>query len=90
MRGRQRLQSYPGTGGIKSAGDAQLSSVTLRLGQAHVKRWVDDILPLVSDGADPLGVLDLVTHQVPLEEAPHMYEVFQKKQDDCIKVVLKP
>ena len=64
--------------------------IQLRMGQAHVKRWVDDILPLVSDDADPLGVLDLTTHQVPLEDAPHMYEVFQKKQDDCIKVVLKP
>jgi threonine dehydrogenase-like Zn-dependent dehydrogenase len=64
--------------------------VTMRMGQAHVKRWVDDLLPLVSDDADPLGVLDLTTHQVPLEEAPHMYEVFQKKHDDCIKVVLKP
>jgi threonine dehydrogenase-like Zn-dependent dehydrogenase len=64
--------------------------VQLRMGQAHVKRWVDDILPLVSDDADPLGVLDLTTHQVPLTEAPHMYEVFQKKEDDCIKVVLKP
>ncbi len=64
--------------------------IQLRMGQAHVKRWIDDILPLVSDDTDPLGVLDLTTHRVPLEEAPHMYEVFQKKQDDCIKVVLAP
>ncbi|MEO7979949.1 MAG: zinc-dependent alcohol dehydrogenase [Sporichthyaceae bacterium] len=64
--------------------------IQLRMGQAHVKRWIDDILPLVSDDSDPLGVLDLTTHRVPLEEAPHMYEVFQKKQDDCIKVVLAP
>jgi threonine dehydrogenase-like Zn-dependent dehydrogenase len=64
--------------------------IQLRMGQAHVKRWIDDILPLVSDDADPLGVMDLTTHRVPLEEAPHMYEVFQKKQDDCIKVVLAP
>jgi threonine dehydrogenase-like Zn-dependent dehydrogenase len=64
--------------------------ITLRMGQAHVKRWVDDILPLLADDADPLGVLDLTTHQVPLEDAPHMYEVFQQKQDDCVKVVLKP
>jgi threonine dehydrogenase-like Zn-dependent dehydrogenase len=64
--------------------------IQLRMGQAHVKRWIDDILPLVSDPADPLGVLDLTTHQVPLAEAAHMYEVFQKKEDDCIKVVLKP
>jgi threonine dehydrogenase-like Zn-dependent dehydrogenase len=64
--------------------------IQLRMGQAHVKRWVEEILPVVSDPADPLGVLDLTTHQVPLAEAPHMYEVFQKKQDDCVKVVLKP
>jgi len=64
--------------------------IQLRMGQAHVKRWVDDILPVVADASDPLGVLDLTTHQVPLAEAPHMYEVFQKKQDDCVKVVLKP
>jgi threonine dehydrogenase-like Zn-dependent dehydrogenase len=64
--------------------------IQLRMGQAHVKHWIDDVLPLVSDPADPLGVLDLTTHRVSLEEAPHMYEVFQKKQDDCIKVVLAP
>jgi len=64
--------------------------VQLRMGQANVKRWIDDIMPLVSDPDDPLGVLDLTTHQVSLEEAPDMYEVFQKKEDDCIKVVLKP
>jgi len=64
--------------------------VTLRMGQANVKRWIDDIMPLVADPADPLGVLDLTTHHAPLDEAPHMYEVFQKKEDDCIKVVLNP
>ncbi|MEU8242680.1 zinc-dependent alcohol dehydrogenase [Actinoplanes missouriensis] len=64
--------------------------VTLRMGQAHVKRWVDDILPLVSGDDDPLGVDDLVTHRLPLEEAPHAYEIFKKKEDGCIKVVLKP
>ena len=64
--------------------------VQLRMGQAHVKHWIDDVLPLLSDASDPLGVLDLTTHQVSLEEAPKMYEVFQKKEDDCIKVVLKP
>jgi threonine dehydrogenase-like Zn-dependent dehydrogenase len=64
--------------------------ITLRMGQAHVKRWIDDTLPLVSDPADPLGVLDLTTHRVPLEQAPEMYETFQKKQDGCIKVVLAP
>jgi len=64
--------------------------VTLRMGQAHVKRWVDDILPLLTGDGDPLGVDDLVTHRMPLEEAPHAYEIFKHKQDGCIKVVLKP
>jgi threonine dehydrogenase-like Zn-dependent dehydrogenase len=64
--------------------------VTLRMGQAHVKRWVDDILPLLTGDDDPLGVDDLVTHRLPLEEAPHGYEMFKNKDDGCIKVVLKP
>jgi threonine dehydrogenase-like Zn-dependent dehydrogenase len=64
--------------------------VTLRMGQAHVKRWVDDIMPLLTGDDDPLGVDDLVTHRLPLEDAPHGYEIFKNKQDGCIKVVLKP
>jgi threonine dehydrogenase-like Zn-dependent dehydrogenase len=64
--------------------------VTVRMGQAHVKRWIDDVMPLLADDADPLGVMDLVTHRLPLAEAPHGYEIFQQKQDDCIKVVLTP
>ncbi|MBB4701811.1 zinc-dependent alcohol dehydrogenase [Sphaerisporangium siamense] len=64
--------------------------VTLRMGQAHVKRWIDDLLPLVCDEADPLGVLDLATHRLPLDQAPHGYEIFQKKRDGAIKVLLVP
>ena len=64
--------------------------ITLRMGQCNVKRWVDDLLPLVEDPSDPLGVLDLVTHHAPLEDAPQLYETFQKKEDGCIKVVLRP
>jgi threonine dehydrogenase-like Zn-dependent dehydrogenase len=64
--------------------------VTLRMGQAHVKRWVDDIMPLLTGDDDPLGVDDLVTHRVPLSEAPDAYEMFKHKRDGCIKVVLKP
>jgi threonine dehydrogenase-like Zn-dependent dehydrogenase len=64
--------------------------VTLRMGQANVHRWMEALLPLVSDDADPLGVLDLATHQVPLAEAPRAYEMFQAKEDGAIKVVLKP
>jgi len=60
------------------------------MGQCNVRRWTEDLLPLVEDDADPLGVMDLVTHEASLSEAPAMYEMFQKKQDGCIKVVLKP
>jgi threonine dehydrogenase-like Zn-dependent dehydrogenase len=64
--------------------------IQLRMGQCNVKRWIDDLLPLVEDESDPLGVMDLVTHRVGLDEAPAMYEKFQKKEDGCIKVVLQP
>ncbi len=64
--------------------------VQLRMGQAHVKRWVDDILPLVLDDADPLGTEDLATHLLPLDEAPRGYAMFQAKEDNCIKVLLTP
>ncbi len=64
--------------------------LTLRMGQAHVRRWTDDILPLLTDPADPLAVADLRTHRLSLEQAPAAYEMFQKKEDGCIKVVLDP
>ncbi|MEJ3406125.1 alcohol dehydrogenase catalytic domain-containing protein [Rathayibacter sp. YIM 133350] len=64
--------------------------LTLRGGPVNVRRWVDDLMPLVEDAADPLGLTDLVTHRAAIEEAPRLYEIFQKKQDGCIKVVLKP
>ncbi len=64
--------------------------IQLRMGQAHVRRWTDELLPLVLDPADPLGVMDLTTHQLPLGEAAHGYDIFREKADGCIKVVLKP
>ena len=72
---------------MKTLFDKQIS---LRMGQCNVKRWIDDLLPLVEDPADPFGVMDLVTHHAPLQDAPGLYETFQKKQDGCIKVVLNP
>lgn len=64
--------------------------IQLRMGQANVKAWIDDLLPLVEDPADPLGVDDLVTHRMPLSQAPEAYDMFQKKEDGCVKVVLDP
>jgi threonine dehydrogenase-like Zn-dependent dehydrogenase len=64
--------------------------IQLRMGQANVRRWVTDIMPLLEDEADPLGVEDLATHKLPLDDAPHAYEIFQRKQDGAIKILLQP
>ncbi len=63
--------------------------IQLRMGQANVKRWVPDILPLLTDD-DPLGVDTFATHHLSLEEAPHAYEIFQNKEDGAVKIVLNP
>jgi threonine dehydrogenase-like Zn-dependent dehydrogenase len=63
--------------------------VQLRMGQANVRRWVDDIMPLLGDD-DPLGVDAFATHKLPLEQAPEAYEKFQKKEDGAIKILLQP
>jgi threonine dehydrogenase-like Zn-dependent dehydrogenase len=60
------------------------------MGQANVRRWVDDILPLLNGDDDPLGVDDFATHHLPLEDGPKAYEMFQKKDDGAIKIVFKP
>jgi len=64
--------------------------IQLRMGQANVRAWVDDIMPLLTGDGDPLGVEDLATHHLPLTEAPGAYEMFQKKRDGAIKIVLQP
>ena len=63
--------------------------IQVRMGQANVKRWIDDIMPLLMNG-DPLGVDDFASHALPLEHAPDAYEKFQRKEDGMVKVVLKP
>jgi threonine dehydrogenase-like Zn-dependent dehydrogenase len=64
--------------------------IQLRMGQANVHRWIPDVLPLVEGDGDPLGAEDLATHHLPLEDGPRAYEMFQKKQDGAIKVLLHP
>jgi threonine dehydrogenase-like Zn-dependent dehydrogenase len=63
--------------------------IQLRMGQANVKRWVPEIMPLLTDG-DPLGVEGFATHKLPLQEAPRAYDIFQKKDDGAIKILLQP
>jgi len=62
----------------------------LRMGQANVKHWVGDIMPLLVDAGDPLGVEDFATHRLSLDEAPYGYEIFRTKQDGAIKILLRP
>src|SRR4051812_22676883 len=63
--------------------------IQLRLGQANVKHWAPEIMPLLLDG-DPLGTESFHTHSVPLSDAPQAYETFQKKQDGAVKFLLRP
>lgn len=64
--------------------------ITLRMGQCHVRRWTDELVGIVEKEGDVLGLEQLATHRVPLEDAPEAYRMFQEKSDGCIKVVLKP
>ncbi len=64
--------------------------IQIRMGQCHVKRWIDEIMPYLDDDADPLCPGDMASHYLPLEQAPHGYELFQKKAGGCTKVVLQP
>jgi threonine dehydrogenase-like Zn-dependent dehydrogenase len=47
-------------------------------------------MPIVTDDNDPLGLDGYATHHLPLDQAPHAYEIFQKKQDSAFKILLKP
>ncbi|MBY5161349.1 zinc-dependent alcohol dehydrogenase [Salsipaludibacter albus] len=64
--------------------------VQMRMGQAHVKRWVPDILEVLRDDEDHLGTADMASHHLPLDEAPRGYEIFQDKDEGATKVVLHP
>jgi threonine dehydrogenase-like Zn-dependent dehydrogenase len=64
--------------------------VQLRMGQANVRRWSDEIMPLLLDDRDPLGVESFATHHLPLSEGAAAYKMFPEKSDGAIKIVLKP
>jgi threonine dehydrogenase-like Zn-dependent dehydrogenase len=63
--------------------------IQLRMGQANVRRWSDEIIPYLTD-EDPLGVDDFATHRLPLTQAPHAYEMFQRKREGAVKVLMTP
>jgi threonine dehydrogenase-like Zn-dependent dehydrogenase len=69
-------------------GASMNKGLTWRMGQTHVNRWTDDLLRRIEEGQiDPSFV---ITHNVPIERGPEMYETFRDKRDGCIKAVLKP
>jgi threonine dehydrogenase-like Zn-dependent dehydrogenase len=69
-------------------GSAFNKGLTLKMGQTHVHRYLRPLLDRVQKGEiDPSFV---ITHRMKLDEAPHAYEIFKQKKDNCIKVVLKP
>jgi threonine dehydrogenase-like Zn-dependent dehydrogenase len=63
--------------------------IQVRMGQANVRRWVDDLMPLLGDD-DPLGVDDFATHRLPLDQAPQAYADFQAKVDGSVKILFHP
>ena len=62
--------------------------VTLKMGQAPVTNYIDELFGLVNDRKVVLD--DIITHKLPLAQAAHAYDIFNKKEDNCLKVVLKP
>lgn len=62
--------------------------LTIRLGQAPVQHYIDELFSLVENRKVTLD--DIITHELPLSEAAHGYDIFKKKEDNCVKVVLKP
>jgi len=62
--------------------------ISVRMGQAPVHKYIDHLIQLVETGKVKLD--DIITHKVPLAEAAYMYDIFSKRTDNCVKVVLKP
>ena len=81
---------YAGAFPLFPIGDLFDKQIAVRMGQANVRRWSDDIMALLADDSDPLGVEGFATHVMALDDAPMAYEMFQRKQDGVVKVVLRP
>jgi S-(hydroxymethyl)glutathione dehydrogenase/alcohol dehydrogenase len=62
--------------------------ISLRFGQAPAQKYIDELITWVEQRKIRLN--DIITHRLPLEAAPHAYDIFNKKEDNCVKVVLKP
>ena len=69
-------------------GSVMNRSLTIRTGQTHVQRYMQPLLERIQKGEVEPGAI--ITHRLSLDDAPYAYDIFKNKQDDCIKVVLKP
>jgi threonine dehydrogenase-like Zn-dependent dehydrogenase len=79
---------YGGFLNMVPLGAAFQKGVTIRMGQCNVMNYIDKLMRMIEDGTiDPSFV---ITHKVALDDAPGMYDTFKKKEDGCIKVVMKP
>ena len=63
-------------------------NITIKAGQAWVQNYEDELLSFIKSGK--IRANDIITHRYALKDAPHAYEIFNKKEDGCVKVVLKP
>jgi threonine dehydrogenase-like Zn-dependent dehydrogenase len=69
-------------------GAAMQKGLTFKMGQTHVHKYVQPLFERIGRGEiDPSFV---ITHEMPLVEAPYGYQIFNEKKDGCIKIVLKP
>ena len=81
---------YAGTVDPISLQDLFDRQVTIRMGQANVRRWVDDLLPLAERADDPIGLETFATHHLGLDEGAHAYDIFQRKAEGAVKVLFRP
>lgn len=79
---------YGGRYNMFPLGDFFARNITLKMGQCPAHTYVDRILNLIKEGK--FDATDIITHRLSLNKGEHAYEIFDKKQDNCIKVILKP
>jgi threonine dehydrogenase-like Zn-dependent dehydrogenase len=62
--------------------------ITIKSGQTHVQRYMKPLLEKIESGA--IEPSFIITHRMKLDDAPHAYEIFKHKEEECVKVVLRP
>ncbi len=60
----------------------------MAFGQAPVQKYIDELIGVLDRREIKLN--DIITHRLPLAQASDAYKIFRDKEDNCVKVVLKP